>query len=138
MRRSHCGMSSAPVTCKAADFSGPSYTTFADGPQLTLPKMKIYYDWYVPPDDRADPLVAPLEASDAALAELPPLFLNAAGLDPLRSDAETLSARLAALGRSDPFVTHEGVVHGFLQMTNDLPQAREAIAAAGRFVRHHS
>ena len=115
----------------AADYEAPSYTTFADGPQLTLAKMKIYYDWYVSPADRAQPLVAPLQATDAALSRLPPLFLNAAGLDPLRSDAEALSARLKGLGRDDPFVVHEGVVHGFLQMTEVLPEAREASRIAG-------
>lgn len=116
-----------------ADFDTPSYRDRADGPGLTRAKMMRYWDWYAPPGrvDRADPLVAPLHADDASLAGLPPLYLTAAEIDPLRSDTELLHARLAALGRRDPFRLHEGVVHGFLQMSTRLAAARTAIAEAG-------
>ena len=71
-----------------ADFMSPSYASHASGPGLTRDKMRRYWDWYVPPEKRARPDVAPLRASDAALTALPPLYLNAAGLDPLRSESE--------------------------------------------------
>lgn len=114
------------------DFASPSYIAHADGPGLTRAKMQRYLDWYVPPGDgRADPAALPLKAGDAALRALPPLYLNAAGLDPLRSDSERLAARLAALGRDDVFEPVEGVVHGFMQMTLALEEARAAFDAAG-------
>jgi acetyl esterase len=72
-----------------------------------------------------------MRASDAALEALPPLYLNAAEIDPLRSDTERLFARLSKLGRKDRFHLHGGVVHGFLQMTNVLEEARLALGAAG-------
>lgn len=131
------GVDPAPATallfygCFGADFDTPSYTLFADGPGLTRGKMMRYFDWYAAADRRADPLVSPINASDAALTALPPLYLNAAGMDPLRSDAEGLAARLHALGRTDPFDLFEGVVHGFMQMTSVLPEANQAIAKAG-------
>ncbi|WP_108661886.1 alpha/beta hydrolase [Acuticoccus kandeliae] len=118
-----------------ADFGSPSYIAFADGPGLTRAKMQRYFDWYAPGAVREDPLVAPLQASDAALAALPPLHLNLAGLDPLRSDTERLVARLAALGRTDSVAAFEGVVHGFMQMSEALPEARAAIETAGRAFR---
>ncbi|MCF3935679.1 alpha/beta hydrolase [Acuticoccus sp. M5D2P5] len=118
-----------------ADFASPSYTTYRDGPGLTRAKMQRFFDWYVPLAARANPLVCPLEASDAALAALPPLLVNAAGIDPLRSDTERLAERLAGLGRADTVLTYEGVVHGFMQMSELLPEAREAIADAGRVFR---
>ncbi|WP_138465665.1 alpha/beta hydrolase [Poseidonocella sp. HB161398] len=114
-----------------ADFGTPSYIAHEFGPGLTRAKMQRYWDWYAPEAARGDPEVAPLAATDAALAALPPLYLNAAGLDPLRSDTEALAARLAALGRSDRFDLAEGVVHGFMQMGSALPEARDAFAAAG-------
>ncbi|MDO8884258.1 alpha/beta hydrolase [Pseudotabrizicola sp.] len=114
-----------------ADFTSPSYTAFADGPGLTRAKMQRYWDWYAPQTPRHDPQLAPLLAPDAALADLPPLYLNAAEIDPLRSDTERLYARLMALGRADRFRLHGGVVHGFMQMSLELEEARRALADAG-------
>jgi acetyl esterase len=119
-----------------ADFGTGSYEVFHDGPGLTRPKMQRYWDWYVPdPARRADPLAAPILASDAALAALPPLHLAAAGVDPLLSDTLGLAARLQALGRDDPCTVVPGVTHGFLQLSGELAAARETLAAAGRAAR---
>ncbi|GGB21986.1 alpha/beta hydrolase [Allosediminivita pacifica] len=114
-----------------ADFETESYRERAEGPGLTRAKMMRYWDWYAAASERGDPLVAPLAARDAALAALPPIYLNAAGLDPLLSDTELLVARLRAIGRDDPFDRIEGVVHGFMQMGSALPEARDAFARAG-------
>ncbi|KFB08232.1 alpha/beta hydrolase [Nitratireductor basaltis] len=116
-----------------ADFSTPSYRKYADGPGLSRAKMMRYWDWYASHEQRGDPQVAPLGASDAQLSRLPPLYLNAAEIDPLHSDTEALAERLAALGRSDRFDHVEGVVHGFMQMGAFLPEAREAFRKAGAF-----
>ncbi|MEO1102300.1 MAG: alpha/beta hydrolase [Pseudomonadota bacterium] len=113
------------------DFETPSARTHAEAPGLTTDKMRRFFDWYVPADRHRDPLVAPVLASDAALTALPPLFINAAGIDPLRSDSEMLHARLAALGRADEFVIHEGVIHGFMLMGAVLEEARVAMQRAG-------
>jgi acetyl esterase len=119
-----------------ADFDTPSHRRFAQGPGLTTPKMRRYWDWYAPDDTkRRDPLTAPLKASDDLLSALPPLFLLAAGIDPLLSDTLSLSARLQALGRCDPVTVVPGVVHGFLQMTTVLAAARQAVADTGRAAR---
>ncbi|WP_265517449.1 alpha/beta hydrolase [Nitratireductor luteus] len=114
-----------------ADFGSQSYLEHACGPGLTRGKMMRYWNWYAPdPAARANPLIAPLRAADAALAALPPLYLNAAGIDPLRSDSENLHARLTALGRTDRLRIHRGVVHGFMQMSLDLAEARTATSEA--------
>jgi acetyl esterase len=71
------------------------------------------------------------------LSGLPPLYLSAAGLDPLRDDTLVLAARLAdagALFRCDHF---PGIVHGCLRMTRELDAARRMIAAGGHYVAHH-
>lgn len=116
----------------SGDLVGPSYTRFADGPGLTTARMQRYWDWYAGQRDiRADPLACPLTASDEALAQLPPLYLMAAGVDPLFSDTVTLSERLKALGRADSFDIVAGVTHGFLQNTLELKAAREALQTAG-------
>jgi acetyl esterase len=120
----------------AADFATPSYRVFADGPGLTRAKMQRYWSFYLADKAaRRTPLVSPLLAEDAALAALPPLHLMAAGVDPLLSDTLNFEARLAALGRTERTTIVPGVVHGFLQMSNELPQAREALGRAADFVR---
>ncbi|MFD0980655.1 alpha/beta hydrolase [Tropicimonas aquimaris] len=118
-----------------ADFSTESYVEQAAGPGLTQAGMRAYWNLYALPEDRADPFVVPLRAPDADLARLPPLYLNAAELDPLRSDTELLVARLNAIGRADRFDLWPGVVHGFMQMGNALPEAREAFERAGEAFR---
>ncbi|MEM9222700.1 MAG: alpha/beta hydrolase [Pseudomonadota bacterium] len=113
-------------------FETPSYEAFDNAPVLTRSKMERFFDWYVAKELRHDPLVAPLLATDEALASLPPLFISAAGIDPLRSESEALYQRLLSLGRRDSFHMHEGVVHGFLQMSSVLQEANRAIDLAGQ------
>ncbi|MEI4487522.1 alpha/beta hydrolase [Frigidibacter sp. MR17.14] len=119
-----------------ADFDSESYREVAEGPGLTRAKMRRYWDFYAPEAARAgDPCLTPATAPDAMLAALPPLYLNAAEIDPLRSDSERLVARLRALGRNDPFETVAGVVHGFMQMSLWLPQSVAAYDRAGKAYR---
>lgn len=117
------------------DFATPSYAAFADGPGLTQAKMQRYWSAYAGGRHverlAADVLASPLKASDEALSRLPPLYLMAAGIDPLLSDTLRLEARLGALGRSETTTIHPGVVHGFLQHSIDLEAAREALRLAG-------
>lgn len=120
----------------SADHTSPSHLRFADGPGLTTAKMGRYWDWYVAdPCARLDPLASPLGASADELRTLPPLWLQAAGIDPLLSDTLALGRRLHDLGRNDPVSVLPGVVHGFLQMTVSLKAARQALAEAGAAAR---
>jgi acetyl esterase len=118
------------------DFDSLTYRLHADGPGLTRAKMQRYWDWYQPVRaHRSDPLVSPLKATDGALSALPPLYLNAAGIDPLRSDSERFHARLSLLGRTDSLRIFGGVVHGFMQMSSVLADALTATEEAGEAFR---
>ena len=81
-----------------------------------------------PPDD---PVAAPLSAS---LSGLPPLFLNAAGLDPLLEDTLLLIRRLAEAGIHATFDLVPGVTHGFMRLTRAVPAARQAVKTAGAYL----
>jgi len=113
-----------------SDFETKSYREHENGPGLTRDKMMRYFDWYAPMIVRDDPLITLLNASDEALSALPPLYLNAAEIDPLCSDTENLAKRLHSLGRNDHVRIYRGVVHGFMQMTSCLSVARDATTEA--------
>ena len=120
-----------------ADLDSPSYHRFAEGFGLTRAQMQRFWDWYAPPEGalpRSDPRLSPVQAPEAEVARLPPLFLNAAGLDPLLSDTVAMVRRLEAAGVPHRFVLHEGVHHGFMQMSARLPAARSAIREAAAFL----
>ena len=119
-----------------ADFESPSYQAIADGLGLTRDKMRRFWDFYADAGARAhDPCLTPANAPDALLADLPPLYLNAAEIDPLCSDSQRLAARLHALGRGDVFDLVPGVTHGFMQMSMWLPQSVAAFRRAGDIFR---
>jgi acetyl esterase len=117
------------------DLDSPSYKRFAEGYGLTRAGMARFWEWYAPQGGAAEanPLIYPAKASEADLARLPPLFLNAAGLDPLLCDTIDLAKRLEAAGVPHQFVMHDGVHHGFMQMSLRLPEARDAIRQAAVF-----
>lgn len=117
------------------DFNAPSYVEFAKGFRLTRAMMRRFWDWYAHRDLRHRADVVPMKARESQLQKLPPLYLNAAGLDPLRSEAEAMAARLQGLGRDDTFDLVEGVVHGFMQMGSVLPEARETFERVGAVFR---
>ena len=121
----------------SSDLDSPSYRRFATGHGLTQAAMADFFDWYVPgagPESpRHDPLVQQIAASEAVLARLPPLFLNAAGLDVLLCDTLGFAARLEEVGASFELQVHEGVHHGFLQFSSRLEEARRAMALAAAF-----
>ena len=60
-----------------------------------------------------DPEFAPLRAPD--YIGLPPAAIFAAGIDPLRQDAEDYAARLGAAGVPAIFRVEPGLVHGYLR-----------------------
>lgn len=123
----------------SADTDSPSYQRFATGYGLTQETMAQFWDWYVPgtgPDSaRFDKVVDQVSAGEAVLARLPPLFLNAAGLDVLLCDTLALAARLEAAGTAHKLVIHEGVHHGFMQFSTRLEEARRAFRLAGEWWR---
>ncbi|MCZ8096574.1 MAG: alpha/beta hydrolase [Burkholderiales bacterium] len=121
--------------CFAPIFDTRSNRRFGDGSFLLgTANMRWYWANFLGNDDfaAAPPHAAPLTAD---LAGLPPLYLNAAGLDPLLDDTLLTSARLAEAGVRHRLDVWPGVVHGFLRLARELPTAVAALAAAGDHLR---
>lgn len=104
---------------------------------LTTARMTNYWNWYVPHAKRVGANVRPIrDASDEALAALPPLWFTSAGLDCLKSDTLRMIDRLRDAGHIAH--THEevlGVPHGHLLAVNYLKATRDLIAMCGAKVR---
>ncbi len=120
------------------DSTTPSHAKFGPGGfGLTTARMTNYWNWYAPPTQRVKARLRPVrDASDEALAALPPLWFTSAGLDCLKNDTLRLIDRLRAAGHIHH--THEevlGVPHGHLLAVNYLKATRDLIATAGAKVR---
>ena len=107
-------------------FDTPSYRDYGAGLGLTAEKMAFYWSVYVPhAADRLHPLAAPLRAD---LAGLPPVRLQIAACDVLRSECEALDRKLRAAGVAVETSVYSGVVHGFIRCTDSVRKARDAMA----------
>lgn len=119
------------------DLDSLSYRRFATGYGLTRELMQRSFNFYAPGEGpeatRREPLVSAIHASDAALARLPPLFLNAASLDVLLCDTLNFAKKLDATGTNYELAVHEGVHHGFMQFSAHLEEASRAMTLAGNF-----
>ncbi len=111
----------------------PSYQEFGTGFALTHEKMAFYWSVYVPHSaDRSHPYAAPLRGE---LSGLPPVRVQLAELDVLRSEGEALVAKLRAAAVPVEIEVFTGVPHGFIRATESVAKAREAMAGATEWMR---
>jgi len=113
----------------------PSHRTLGDGRfGLTHTSLGYYWNHYLGANagHRRNPMAAPLEG---AMHGLPPLFLIAAGLDPVRDETRQLAARLVLAGQTIRYQEYAGLVHGFMHYYGQVPAAAEAIATIGEVLR---
>jgi acetyl esterase len=110
-----------------------SYREFGTGWGLTHERMAFYWDVYVPhAADRHHPLAAVLRAD---LTGLPPVLVQLAELDVLRSEGEALAAKLRTAGVTVELEIFPGVLHGFMRAMATVGKARDAVEKAGTFMR---
>ncbi|MET0741969.1 MAG: alpha/beta hydrolase fold domain-containing protein, partial [Microvirga sp.] len=132
------GLSSAALYygCFAPDFDTASHAAFGGGEYLlTSVNMRWYWTNFLGAEpDEAASLSKPVRQD---LGGLPPLYLSAAGLDPLRDDTTRLALRLADAGVPFRFDHVPGVVHGCLRMSRELDAARRMIASGAAFIATH-
>ena len=122
--------------CYAPDFDTASHRQCGDGSFiLSSARMRWYWANFIGSADfSVATLAAPSRAPLADLAGLPPLYMNAAGLDCLRDDTPLLSLRLSEAGVGHRMDVIPGIVHGFQQMSAELPAARQAQRTAGQWL----
>lgn len=87
---------------------------------------------YVAGADPSDPRVSVLTAD---LCGMPPTLIQVGGREMLIDDSRTLGKYLRADGSSVEIQVYRGQIHVFQAMFRVLPEAREAIECAGRFLK---
>lgn len=98
----------------STDFDRPSYREHAEAPFLTRAAMIEFVGAYLGgPVASDDPYVAPMAA--ASHAGLPPAFIAAAGIDPLRDDSAAYADRLRGAGVPVEHRCAPDLIHGYLR-----------------------
>lgn len=116
------------ATCSRA-----SHREFATGYNLTAAQMAWYWNTYRGRAAPEAPELSPLAA--ARLSGLPPAVIALAQADVLHGDGFDYAQRLRAAAVPTRVVDCEGMIHGFLRWTGEVPAAHvwiDTIAAALR------
>lgn len=114
------------------DFATESHRAFGEGWYLSTDDIQWFWAQYIPdPTQRHDPLAAAVHGD---LHDLPPLYVSAAALDPLKSDSDKLTAKLEAAGVEVDYHVWPGVTHACLMMSRMLDRADDFIEEIAGFL----
>jgi acetyl esterase len=125
-----------PVT--DASFDTDTYRRFADGPWLTRPAMKWFWDAYCPDlSKRNEPTASPLRANLEELRGLPPALVITDENDVLRDEGEAYAHKLNEAGVQVTATRYLDTVHDFMMLNafTDDPAPRGAITQAIAYLR---
>jgi acetyl esterase len=125
-----------PVT--DADFETETYRLYADGPWLTRPAMRWFWDAYLPDEHRRSEITAsPLQASLEELSGLPPALVINGQYDVLCAEGEAYARKLSQAGVPVTQVRYAGTIHDFVLLNPipNTPAPRAAIAQAAQFLK---
>jgi len=99
---------------------------------LQRDNVRQIYDDYIGDADRNDPRAFAAKGDPAGL---PPAFIVAAELDPIRDDSLLLAERMGAAGQSHRLKVYPGVMHTFFVQSNAIDQGKLCIGDIADFLR---
>ena len=99
---------------------------------------KTQFQWvmnltFQKPEDWSDPLAFPV--LDNLTGNLPPMYIAAMGLDPLRDDSILLAEKLRLAGQEHYLMIWPGVAHGGLSLVSITPEVEQYIDAMSTYLR---
>jgi acetyl esterase len=113
----------------------PSYIANGKGYLLTRAMMVWFWGHYLNHAGEAGhPHASPLRAPD--LSGLPPALIITAEYDPLRDEGERYAARLQQAGTPATCSRYDGMIHGFLLLSELFDEGRQAMEEAILWLRH--
>lgn len=126
-----------PVLSASASANYPSRAEFGDGRfflgEAAIKRAETEYLSSL--DDGEETRASPLLATTASLSRLPPSYIIAAGLDPLRDEAAAYAKRLRRAGVEVKEEVVEGTIHAFVLFAGAIPAGRAAIESIGAWIR---
>lgn len=129
--------SSTVAISPLADFtaSGESrVTNMPIDPLVTADLLESMAQTYCGAKDRTDPMLSPLFGDWSGLS---PILILAGGIEAMRDDGKLCAEAAARAGVDARYIEGENMVHIWPMYADRLPQAREALAEIGDFVRHN-
>ena len=93
-----------------------------------------FRDYAGPDGDLSNPLISPLLGD---FRGLPPMFLGVGQIDTTSDDSTRLAARAARDGVAVTLESNPEMIHGFHGLCGAFPEATDAMARIGEFVRRH-
>ena len=114
---------------------GASHSELADAPLVDRGLMGLFNALYLGEGDRSSPLVTPF---DADMTGLPPTLIHVGSWELLRSDSQTLAARMQAAGVAVELRLWEGMCHNHQLFAPFLEEGMESLDQAGAFLRAHA
>ena len=122
--------------CTGIDLALASYTEHAEGPELTTAAMVWFRDAYTPDAaGLADADAWPAVAAD--FANLPPAFVHAAEIDPIRDEGRVYAAGLARAGVEVSYREARSFIHGFARARFAGAAGRAEFDAPCEFLTRH-
>ncbi len=99
---------------------------------------KTQFQWvmnltFQKPEDWGNPLAFPL--LDNLSGPLPPMYIAAMGLDPLRDDSIILAEKLSLVGQEHYLTVWPGVAHGALSLVSITPEIEKYVDAMSTYLR---
>ena len=118
----------------ALDFeaSGTSHTEHADAPLVDAPTMGAFTMVYLGDRDRTSPEFTPLYAD---MSGLPQTLIHVGSWELLRSDSETIAARMRDAGTNVDLKVWEGMVHNHQLFAPFVEEGMQSIDEIGAFVK---
>ncbi|WP_232538949.1 alpha/beta hydrolase [Chryseobacterium sp. JV274] len=117
----------------AADnqLSSKSWETYENGPVLNKQGGIEAWDWYLPNEEKDNPLAIPVLIQD--FKETPPTLVILAEHDPLLDDGKQLSENMKNAGVALTTSFYKDMVHGFMHMGEILEEVESAVSEMAAF-----
>jgi acetyl esterase len=121
----------------AADnqLNSTSWETYENGPVLNKQGGIEAWEWYLPKEEKDNPLAIPVLIKD--FKETPPTLVILAEHDPLLDDGKTLSLNMENAGVTLTTSLYKDMVHGFMHMGELLEEVQSAVDEMAAFATHH-
>ena len=108
----------------------PSRQNYGEGYFLDFGTLDWFFQRYLPEGNTEDWRASPMRAE--SLAGLPPSILISAEFDPLVDDCLAFAQRLREEGCDVEYLQVEGVLHGFITLGKQFPQADQTVEHAAK------